>query len=159
MEQELEEYQDAVDDLEDQYDHEQDLQDLQDSQLDSYGTVPSKKEQQTLYTWFWKVVRLGEQFRLAKVGNLSYQEIGDHGISVRDCMNLNYLGQIFGHEGFGNYFGNRAKIISATSMSKKGWFMDLSISQRKVRERARATTPEQKWRLFKKKETSKQAGQ
>jgi len=144
-----EEYKDSIDDLEDQYDQDEDLQD---SQLDAYGTVPSKKEQESIYSWFWKVVRLGEQQKLAKVGNLSYSEIGEHGISVRDCMNLSVLGKIFGHRGFGEFFENKAMITSTTSMSKKGWFMDLSISQRKIRERTRAsTTPEQKWRIFSKK--------
>ena len=159
---ELEDYQDAIDEVEDQYDHDQDIQD---TQLDSYGTVPSRKDQQSLYTWFWKVVNLGrEQFidkeeelipiKLSKVGNLFSQEVGEHGISMRDCMNLATLGKIFGHENFGKYFGSRAKIIAATSMSRKGWFMDLSISQKKVRERAKssASTEKQKWRLFQKKQ-------
>jgi hypothetical protein len=146
---ELEEYKDTVDDLEDQYDQDEEVQE---AQLESYGTVPSKKEQQSIYSWFWKVVRLGEQQKLAKVGNLTYAEIGEHIVSVRDCMHLSVLGSIFGHKGFGRYFEDRAKITSSTSMSKKGWFMDLSISQRKIRERARASAPEQqKWRIFSKK--------
>jgi len=158
---EIEEYQNAVDDLDDQYDQDQDIQD---AQLESYGTVPSKKGQESLYTWFWNVVNLGREkftdeeeelipIKLAKVGNLSNVEIGEYGISMRDCMNLATLGKIFGHEKFGMYFGSRAKIVAATSMAKKGWFMDLSISQRKVRERSRASTSssEQKWRLFNRK--------
>ena len=47
---------------------------------------------------------------------------------------------LFRHHTFGNYFATRSKIVSATSMARKGWFMDLSISQKKVRERAKSNS-------------------
>jgi len=78
---------------------------------------------------------------------------------VREAFNLAELGKIFHHPKFGKYFATQANIISATSMAKKGWFMDLSISQKKVRERARNFAPpssdgKKSWRLFGKKEES-----
>jgi|TARA_Y100000034_G_scaffold34720_1_gene42632 hypothetical protein len=147
----MEEYdeEELLDETEDQF--EQGL-DLQEGQIDQFeaATVPQLKEQDSLYNWFWRVVRLDKPFKLAKVGNLNSQEIGDHIISMRDAMNLAHLGHIFKHKTFGNYFATRAKIISATSMAKGGWFMDLSISQKKVRERKKpSATQQQKWRLFK----------
>jgi len=127
-------------------------QDISDGQYDAYETTsPQAKQEQSLYNWFWKVVRLNKPFRLAKVGNLNNAEIGEHGISMRDAMNLAHLGHIFRHHKFGNYFATRSKITAATSMSRKGWFMDLSISQKKVRERSKQTSSsqeKQKWRLF-----------
>ena len=144
------EYEDLVDEVEDEYEQSQDLQDAQLAQYEA--TYPQAKPEQSIYNWFWRVVRLNKPFRLAKVGNLDKAEIGEHGISMRDAMNLAHLGQIFHHPKFGNYFATRSKIIAASSMAKKGWFMDLSISQKKVRERARqASSGEQKWRLFKRK--------
>jgi len=130
-------------------------QDLSDEQLEAYETTSPQQRQETnaQYNWFWKVVGLNKPFRLAKVGNLSNQEIGEFGVSMRDSMNLAHLGHIFRHNKFGNYFATKSKIIAATSMARKGWFMDLSISQKKVRERAKSGSSssenKQKWRLFK----------
>jgi len=128
-------------------------QDLRDAQMDSYsGSYPTEQQKDTLFNWFWRVVRLKRPFQLVKVGNLAKEEIGLHRISVRDSMNLWVLGHTFNHPTFGNYYATIAKINSATSMAKKGWFMDLSISQRKVRSREKSRQfGEQGWRLFGKK--------
>jgi len=145
-----EEYEELMDEAEDEFEQ---SQDLQDAQLDQYdATYPTAKPEQSIYNWFWRVVRLDKPFKLAKVGNLSKVEIGDHVISMRDAMNLAHLGHLFNHNKFGNYFATRSKIISATSMAKNGWFMDLSISQKKVRERAKrsSSSGEEKWRIFNK---------
>jgi len=145
-----------IEEAEDEYEQ---GQDISDEQLDSYPT--SKPETTAQYNWFWRVVRLDKPFRLAKVGNLTNPEIGEFGISMRDAMNLAHLGHLFRHHKFGNYFATRSKIISATSMARKGWFMDLSISQKKVRERAKGASSSgetKKWRLFNKKESSQPTG-
>jgi hypothetical protein len=66
-------------------------------------------------------------------------------------MNLWILGHTFGHGTFGDYFANQAKIVSATSMAKQGWFMELTQTQKKVRERAKKpSTPYEKWKFRKK---------
>lgn len=143
-----------IDESEDAFEQSQDIGDAQEDQYDSIQ--PKKTQESDLYNWFWKVVKLNKPFRLAKVGNLNNQEIGEHIISMRDAMNLAHLGHIFHHHKFGNYFATRSKIIAASSMSRKGWFMDLSISQKKVRERQKQSSSsgeKQKWRLFNKKET------
>jgi len=142
------------DEAEDQY---EDSQDVTEGQIDQYdaGTYSMPKEKSDLYNWFWKVVRLDQPGRLSKVGNLTKVEIGDHGISMRDAMNLANLGEIFHHNKFAMYWKQRAMITSSTSMSKNGWFMDLSISQKKVRAREKSSTPFEKSRIFgKKKRTS-----
>lgn len=147
----MEDYEGYMDEAEDEQDT---MRDLQDSQADSYeGTWPTAKHREDLYTWFWKVVNLERPSRVVKTGNLFQTEVGEHVISVRDALNIGYLGHTFHHPKFGNYFNKRAQIIATTSMARKGWFMDLSISQRKVRERARpdSAQPQQKWRLFQKK--------
>ena len=145
-----ENYEELVDEYEDNLEQ---GEDLQDAQLEQYeATFPKPKVEQTIYNWFWRVVRLDKPFSLAKVGNLNNKEIGEHGISMRDAMNLAHLGHLFNHHKFGNYFATRSKIVSASSMAKNGWFMDLSISTKKVRERARkSSSGEEKWRIFNKK--------
>ncbi len=146
----LEDYEDLVDEADDDFD---DSQDIKEGQVDSYvGTFPEQKQSNDLYNWFWKVVKLRKPFHLVKVGNLDKQEIGMFPISVRDAMNLWVLGHTFHHKTFGNYFAKSAKITAATSMAKKGWFMDLSISQKRVRERNKSSqSNEESWRIFKKK--------
>ena len=152
-----EEYEELQDEMEDEFEQSQDLQDAQLEQYDQ-ATYPKGSPEQSIYNWFWRVVRLDKPFKLAKVGNLSKVEIGDHIISMRDAMNLAHLGHLFNHNKFGNYFATRSKIISATSMAKNGWFMDLSISQKKVRERAKraSSSGEEKWRIFNKKKNQAQ---
>ena len=143
------EYQDILEEAEDELD---DSEDIREEQLDSYavGTYPQAKEQQSIYNWFWKVVGLEEPLRVVKVGNLTTQEIGMHNVSVRDSLNLAHLGNVFHHKKFAAYFQALAQITAVTSMSKRGWFMDLSISQKRVRERSKSPSAEA-WRVFNKK--------
>lgn len=130
-----ENYNEVIDEVDDQIDE---GNEIREGQLESYDTLsPQAKEQQNLYTWFWNVVKLDKPMRVVRVGNLNNTEIGDMNITVRDALNLHQLGKTFHHPTFGNYFAHLGKIITTTSMSRKGWFMDLSISQKKVRERSR----------------------
>ena len=147
----MDEYEEEI--LDEAQDELEEAQELREAQLDSYsGTFPEAKETKDIYSWFWRVVRLKRPFQLVKVGRLSKEEIGKHPISVRDAMNLWVLGHTFHHKKFGNYFATVAKVLSATSMAREGWFMDLSISQKRVRERAksRPQTSGGSWRLFSK---------
>lgn len=132
---------DDYEELQEEYEDELDSnQDIQEGQEDSYGIYPTPKEKSDIYNWFWKVLKIAKPKQMVRAANLDKQEIGDHIISVRDCLNLSKLGHIFGHEKFGDYFSQRAGIVSATSMAKKGWLMELSISQKKVRSRERSST-------------------
>jgi len=153
----IKQYEELVDEAEDEIEQGQEISDGQEEQYD-YGTNPAMKQQDSIYKWFWKVVQLGnidklnpETLKLVKVGNLQNKEVGETHISVRDALNLNHLGNLFGHPRFGSYFGAQAMITSATSMARKGWFMDLSISQKKVRERSRNDSSSEKkkgWQMF-----------
>lgn len=148
MEEEDEE--EAIDEAEDNFEEDKEFRE---SQMDNMSaTFPEQKEQQNIYNWFWRVVRLKKPFSLVKVGRLTKEEIGKNNISIRDSLNLWVLGNTFHHKKFGSYFATLAKINSASSMAKDGWFMDLSISQKKVRERTRHSqrpTGQQSWRIFK----------
>jgi hypothetical protein len=154
----VEEYEDLVDESEDEFEKSQDISDGQEENYEGGSTYPQAKQEQSLYNWFWKVVRLNKPFKLAKVGNLSTTEIGVAKATMRDTLHVANLGHTFHHHKFGNFWATNAKIISATSMAKNGWFMDLSISQRKIRERQRkSSSPEgqKKWRLFQGKQAEK----
>jgi hypothetical protein len=145
------EYEDLLDEAEDEFEQSQDISDGQQEAYEGGSTYPQAKQEQSLYNWFWKVVRLNKPFRLAKVGNLNSAEIGQAKTTMRDTLHIANLGHTFHHHKFGNFWATNAKILSATSMAKNGWFMDLSISQRKIRERQKkSSSPEgqKKWRLF-----------
>ena len=149
----MEDYGELIDESEDDSDQ---MQDLSDGQLESveYGTYSSPRDRGDIFTWFWKVAKLKEPFKLVKTGNLSSPEVGVHKVSVRDAFLLGKLGHTFHHETFGDFWNELGGITSATSMARKGWFMDLSISQKKVRERSRTVAEEQqRWRLFNKGKT------
>ncbi len=149
----MENYDELLEEAEDEL---EDSEEIREGQMDSFGTFPEQEQRESIFNWFWRVTRLKEPFELAKVGNLSNAEIGPHPISVRDAMNLKMLGDTFHHPIFGKYFSELGKIVSASSMAKSGWFMDLSISQKKVRERKRQNKGEQQWRVFGKKKPAQE---
>jgi hypothetical protein len=153
-------------DIEEALDEQQDQidsgTDLQDAQLENYeASYPAMKEQNDLYSWFWNIVKTDQPHKIIKLGNLKKEEIGDHIISVRDSINLANLGHIFHHPTFGDYWAGRAHTTAASSMSKDGWLIEQSISQKRVRERAKKSSPltKDKWRLFNKKTPEATPGQ
>ena len=51
----MEDYEEALDEAEDEIEENQDMRDIQ---MDSYsGNYPTETQKDTLYNWFWKVVR------------------------------------------------------------------------------------------------------
>lgn len=92
-----------------------------------------------------------------KVSNLNEIELGDLGISVRECMRIALLADTFGHKGFANFFRKQAGIISDSSMSKKGWFTELFVTSKRYASRESASKVDElphfnkgKWKMFSK---------
>lgn len=145
------EYQDYIDESYDTYDQHQDIED---SQLDQYEGYPQAKEKSDLFSWFWKVVRTNKPLHLTRAANLRNDEVGETFISMRDALKLYQLGIVFNHPTFGKFWANQSKIIASTSMGRKGWFMELSISQKKLRGRTSSgdssSSQSKGWRLFNK---------
>lgn len=112
--------------------------------------VPTMRKSDSLFTLFQKVWKSGDN---SKVGNLNNVELGKLDISVRDNQYLFLLGKTFHHDNFGNFFRLNGEITLATSASKKGWFTELFVSQKKFTTRAtgsNAPTEQQKkrWSIF-----------
>jgi len=123
-----------------------------DEDADEYANVPGMKKKDDLFTLFAKVWKAPDS---SKVSNLSNQELGMLPMSVRDNQYLALLGSTFGHKDLANFFGSRAEIILSTSASKKGWFTELFVSQKKFTSKASSQTmslPEKKskWNLYNK---------
>jgi hypothetical protein len=137
------------------YNEQQDSMEDQSDQVESveWAEVPQKRKQDSLYTLFQKVWKAPDS---SKVANLSMPELGRPLISVRDAQYLDLLGRTFHHERFGKFFKNSSEIILATSASKKGWFTELFVSQRKFTTRSisggayggQDQQAKKKWSLF-----------
>lgn len=102
---------------------------------------PIQKESESVYSLFKKVLELE---RSSKVGNLDSTELGMLNMSVRDCQNIALMAYSLGHPVFGEFFKDKAEIILKTSASKRGWFVNLFVSQKKFTARAdRPMAPEE----------------
>jgi len=98
------------------------------------------KPREGLYALFNKVLTLP---KTTKVGNVDKQELGELGISIRECLRVALIGKTFGHKHFAAFFENQANIITETSMAKRGWFSELFVTAKKFTERSSQTAPTQ----------------
>ena len=107
----------------------------QGEQADSieWAEVPQRRKQDSLYTLFQKVWKTPDS---SKVANLSFSELGKPVITVRDAKYLALLAITFKHPRFAAFFQNTAEITLATSASKRGWFTELFVSQKKFTTRS-----------------------
>ena len=115
-----------------------------------YANVPDLKTKDDLFTLFKRVWKAPDS---SKVGNLSNQELGMLPMSVRDNQNMALLGETLNLKGFAKFFNKRAEITLKTSASKKGWFTELFVSQKKFTSKSSSQTmnlPEKKskWNLY-----------
>jgi hypothetical protein len=121
---EQEDYHEQQDNLEDQQEQVESME---------WAEVPQRRKQDSLYTLFQKVWKAPDS---SKVANLSLPELGRPLMSVRDAQYLDLLGTTFHHRKFAKFFKDSSEIILATSASKKGWFTELFVSQRKFTTRS-----------------------
>ena len=147
---EEDEYVDAVDEADDYQDS---ALDIQDAQVDQYEQYPSgPKATENILTWFWKIVGLKDS---TKVANLTDTEVGAAPLTVRGLQRLALVSQYLNEDGVQKFFKDDAEIVLATSMSRKGWLVEQSISTKKQTTRARTRSAgQQQWRLFQKKQAT-----
>lgn len=98
-----------------------------------WSEIPEKKKQESLYNLFQKVWKAPDS---SKVANLTNLELGRPIINVRDAQYLALLANTFKHPKFGQFFTSAGEITLATSASKKGWFTELFVSQKKFTSRS-----------------------
>jgi hypothetical protein len=118
-----------------------------------WADIPQKRKQDSLYTLFNKVWRAPDS---SKVANLGKEELGKHPLmTIRDAQYLSLLGVTLKHPRFAKFFKAAGEITLSTSASKKGWFTELFVSQKKFTTRAAGSFGPQdtsiqkkKWNLF-----------
>ncbi len=128
----------------------EEYEDDEDDEDREYANIPDPKKKDDLFTLFRRVWKAPDS---SKVANLSNQELGMLPMSVRDNQYLALLGDTFGHKDLASFFNSRAEIILSTSTSKKGWFTELFVSQKKFTSKSSSQTmnlPEKKskWNLY-----------
>ena len=90
-----------------------------------------------MYALFNKVLTLPKTLRVA---NVDKHELGDLGISIRECMRVSLIGNTFGHPKFANFFSNQAEITTESSMAKRGWFAELFVTAKRFNARGDSST-------------------
>lgn len=114
-------------DSQDTMDQEERLEDQSD-EVD-WSDVPTQKKPESLYALFNKVWRSRDN---SKVANLDKYELGPQPImNVRNAQFLSLIGAVVRHNSFSQFFMNLSEITLKTSASKKGWFTELFVSQKK----------------------------
>jgi len=107
-------------------------EDEEDQQQWMQDQSPQAKKSESLFGLFKNVWKTGDS---SKVANLNTTELGALSISVRGCQHLAMLGMAFKHEKFAAFFKQQGEVILSTSASKKGWFTELFVSQKKYSQR------------------------
>ena len=138
-------------DISDQQERLEDQSD--DAETAEWADVPQKRKQDSLYTLFNKVWRAPDS---SKVANLGKEELGKQPLmTVRDAQYLSLLGITLKHPRFAKFFKASGEITLSTSASKKGWFTELFVSQKKFTTRAAGSfgspdtsNQKKKWNLF-----------
>jgi len=111
-------------------DNSQEEEDGEDEQFMGFAEA---KPKEGLYALFNKVLTLPKTI---KVGNVDKHELGELGISIRECLRVALIGKTFGHRRFAEFFENQAMIITDTSMAKRGWFSELFVTAKRFTEKA-----------------------
>lgn len=126
----------------------------EDIPAEAFG-APEQKQLGGLYALFDEVLN---RPLTTRVSNLSSQELGDLGITVRDSYRIALLAETFRHPVFAKFFLQQSNIITSSAMSRKGWFSELFVSSKKFASRETQTMfaqPEaqgkKKWGLIKRK--------
>ena len=119
---------------------------------------PTPKSSESIYALFQKVLKQKDN---SKVANLDKAELGSLNMSVRDCQKIALLADTLHHPSFADFFRQKGEIILTTSASKKGWFTELFVSQKKLTTKTTSSsvlTPKvEKKKWFGKKDTPQQA--
>lgn len=121
------------------------------------ANLPGSRKPESLFSLFKETWRSSDS---SKVSNLDSTELGNLGISVRDCQRISALAKVFHHDEFSKYFMKLGEITLATAMSKKGWFVELFVTSKKAAYRGslinNLNPQKQKWRIFGKSEPQPQ---
>lgn len=106
----------------------------------SYGS-PSAAVKESLFKFFNKILTIKDTTR---IGNLTAPEIGLGRLSVRGNKSIALYAKAEGLTIVEDYFNDLSNILTESSMSKKGFWSQLFVTQIKSEKKIKSSTPEKK---------------
>ena len=119
---------------------EEELKKLEDKGT-SYGS-PKAPEKDSQFKFFRDILRIKDTTR---IGNLTAQELGLSKLGVRHYQELALYANVEGLKEVGKYFMDRSQIATSTSMSKKGFWAQLFVTQIKKEKKDKPTQIKKGW--------------
>ncbi len=102
------------------------LESKSNSEGDISSIAPTQQKKDSTLVLFRELIKAGTS---TKFGNLNSEELGKCRMSVRDQLDMACYFDGEGIEKLGDYFRNKAELTFASSMSRKGWFGNLIVTQ------------------------------
>jgi len=106
----------------------------------SYGS-PSASQKDNLFKFFRYILTTKDTTR---VGNISAQELGISDLSVRGWKRIAHYARAEGLDIVANYLDGQSEIMTSSSMSKKGFWAQLTVTQIKKEQKLKEPTKEKK---------------
>lgn len=128
---------------------EEELKKLEDKDT-SYGS-PKAPEKDSLFKFFNKILTIKDTMR---IGNLTAPEIGLGRLSVRGNKSIALYAKAENLNIVAEYFNDLSNILTESSMSKKGFWSQLFVTQIKKEQKVKESKPEKKKWFGGKKEES-----
>ncbi len=120
---------------------EEELKKLEDKDS-SYGS-PSAAVKESLFKFFNKILTIKETTR---IGNLTAPEIGLGRLSVRGNKSIALYAKAEGLTLVADYFNDLSNILTESSMSKKGFWSQLFVTQIKAEKKIKdKSSDKKKW--------------
>lgn len=99
------------------------------------------KERDNQYRFFRDILKQKDN---TKIANLTKMELGMLRMSVRSCLNISNLSNTLGLNEFTEYYKQKAEIILGSSMSRKGFWAQLFVTQIKKEQKILPQQPQKK---------------
>lgn len=139
----VEEYEDMSDEEiaeEEREEVEEKEEELKDAE-DSLGGYPPSIEKPSAFQFFSKAVDTRDS---SKISNLTNEELGGTRLSVRDYQSMGWFAENIKQNKLAKYFYGKAEVTLSTGLSRRGFLMNLAVTQRKEMKRAKKEVPN-KW--------------
>ena len=108
--------------------------------------APSHEVKDNIYKFFRDVLKEEDSTR---IGNVKDEELGRATKSIRALHNIADYAEVEELDKVSEYIRNKALTITSTSMSRKGWFLSLAVTQIKKELKSMPSSGQQKkWTLF-----------
>jgi len=118
-----------------------------------YGS-PSPERKENIFKFFREILT---QKDTTRIGNLSNTELGQARLGVRHYLELSKYAEVEGLDTVADYLKAKAGIITSTSMSRKGFWSKLFVTQ--IKKEQKEVPKEQKKGWFSKKTPEGEAGE